>query len=188
MNEILFSRNIFHFFTHIKTDLIFYLFITRQIWSFTNQIPFFSQFSKNRSDIFSNQKIWFSLISTNLNFSLQKANFFQVLKNRFDFSKPNSIFLQHKSDFFFFHKTNLIFYKSKSIFFQIKSWSTLSLDVDLSFFNIVDFETKKGSWIVVFVMFVIFSTYSINLFYEWNPLFKKSFSFFYTYKNKSDFF
>ena len=73
------------------------------------------------------------------------------------------------------------------IFFQIKSWSTLSLDVDLSFFNIVDFETKKGSWIVVFVMFVIFSTYSINLFYEWNPLFKKSFSFFYTYKNRSNF-
>ena len=102
MNEILFSRNLFHFFTHIKTDLIFYLFITRQIWSFTNQNPFFSQFSKNRSDIFSNQKILFSLISTDLNFSLQKANFFQVLKNRFDFSKPNSIFLQHRSKFFFF--------------------------------------------------------------------------------------
>ena len=38
------------------------------------------------------------------------------------------------------------------------------------------------------VLFVLFSTYSINLFYEWNPFLKKSFSFFYTYKNKSDFF
>ena len=74
------------------------------------------------------------------------------------------------------------------IFFQIKSWSTLSLDVDMSFFNIADYETKKGSSIVVFVMFVLFSTYSINLFFELNPLFKKSFSFFYTYKNRSNFF
>ena len=38
------------------------------------------------------------------------------------------------------------------------------------------------------VVFVLFSTYSINLFYELNPLFKNSFSFFYKYKNRFDFF
>ena len=81
-----------------------------RVWSFTNQNPFFSQFSKNRSNIFSNQKILYSLISIDLNFSLQKANFFQVLKNRFDFSKPNSIFLQHRSIFIF------IFYKKEDAF------------------------------------------------------------------------
>ena len=115
------------------------------------------------------------------------------------------IFFRCRSEYFLNQKWVYIFFRCRSelflnqkliyilldanlhFFFQIKSWSTFSLDVDLSFFNIADFETKKGSWIVVFVMFVIFSTYSINLFYEWNPLFKKSFSFFYTYKNRSNF-
>ena len=42
---------------------------------------------------------------------------------------------------------------------------------------------------VVFFVFVLFSTHSINLFHEWNPPLKKSFSyFFYTYKNRFDFF
>ena len=45
-----------------------------------------------------------------------------------------------------------------------------SLDVDLIFFffNIADFEKKKkkGSLMVVFVLFVLFSRHSINLFHE----------------------
>ena len=114
MNEILLLRNFFHiFFTHIKIDLIFFkipkydfLFLFYYYHKidliFYKSKTIFSQFLKNRSDIFSNQKILFSLISTDLNFSLQKANFFEVLKNRFDFSKPNSIFLQHRSKFFYF--------------------------------------------------------------------------------------
>ena len=113
MNEILFSRNLFHFFTHIKTDLIFYLFITRQIWSFTIQNPFFSQFSKNRSDIFSNQKILFSLISTDLDFSLQKANFFQVLKNRLIFLNQIQFFYNTDLNFFIFF---IFFNKEKDAF------------------------------------------------------------------------
>ena len=106
MNEILLLRNLFHiFFTHKnrfdffkipKSDFLFYYYHKIDLIFYKSK-TIFSQFSKNRSDIFSNQKILFSLISTYLNFSLQKTNLFKFLKTYLIFLNQIQFFLQNRS-------------------------------------------------------------------------------------------
>ena len=101
------SQEIFlYFFLHIKMDLIFFKYTNLIFFFFFNHKTdlifyksktIFSQFSKNRSDIFSNQKILFSLISTYLNFSLQKTNLFKFLKTYLIFLNQIQFFLQNRS-------------------------------------------------------------------------------------------
>ena len=104
------SQEIFFiFFLHIKMDLIFFKY-TNLIFYYYHKTDLifyksktsFSQFSKNKSDIFSNQKILFSLISADLNFSLQKPNLFKFSKTDLIFLNQIQFFLQHRSKFFFF--------------------------------------------------------------------------------------